>query len=198
MLCEILVGNAPYLGHSVHQIFVKAAKGSVSDALRQLERCDSDPVLIRLAKRCLSPRPKDRPRDAMTVAREVASYQESALQIANDDMSRFFELSLDLFCIAGLDGYFRRINANFSKLLGYSDAELLSKPFLEYVHPRDRFKTTEVMSVLREGQPVVRFRNRYRTASGEYMTLEWTAKITEEDNLIFAVARDVTPKVKPE
>lgn len=194
ILCEILVGRAPYAGDNVEQVFLMASSGSVSTALNQLDQCDAEPALVRLAKRCLSARPQDRPRDAMTVAREVASYQESALQVAKDDMSRFFELSLDLFCIAGMDGYFRRINSNFSRLLGYSDAELLRRPFLEFVHPRDRYKTTKVMGVLREGQPVVRFRNRYQTAAGSYIVLEWTAKRTEDDHLIFAVARDVTPQ----
>ncbi len=111
-------------------------------------------------------------------------------------MNRFFELSFDLFCIADLDGYFVRINSNFSKLLGHSDADLLSRPFLYFVHEDDREETVEQMSVLSQGKPVVRFRNRYLTATGEYAILEWTAKSVSDERLIFAVARDVTENAK--
>jgi PAS domain S-box-containing protein len=70
----------------------------------------------------------------------------------------------------------------------------LSKPFLEFIHKDDRDETVRVMSVLSEGQPVVRFRNRYHTLSGDLVTLEWTAKSVASDRQIFAVARDVTAR----
>ncbi len=122
----------------------------------------------------------------------MAAYGETALEQVESDMTRFFELSLDLFCIAGFDGFFRRINSNFSRVLGFSDNELLSRPFLGFVHEDDRRKTIDVMGKLLEGQPVVRFRNRYRTASGDSMLFEWTAKSITSENVIFAVARSMT------
>ena len=48
---------------------------------------------------------------------------------------------LDLFCLAGLDGYFKQINQNFTRVLGYTTEELLARPFIDYVHPDDREKT---------------------------------------------------------
>lgn len=126
ILCEILIGHAPYKGQSTRQIYSNALRAKIDTTFAGLEECETDRALVRLAKRCLAPNYNDRPRSAMEIAREVTAYQESALQRIESDMNRFFELSLDLFCIADFNGYFRSINANFSQVLGYPDDVLLS------------------------------------------------------------------------
>ena len=191
-LCHILTGNPPYGGEGKLQIYRSALTGDVSPAHQELIHCNSDPSLIRLAISCLQPEPDDRPNDAREVAGAISTYQTSAFARFQSDMTRFFELSPDLFCIAALDGFFRRINSNFSRLLGHSDAELMSRPFLDFVHPEDHQKTMEVMGQLVEGRPVVRFQNRYRKVDGCFVVMEWTAKSIPEEGLIFAVARDIT------
>lgn len=192
ILCEILIGQAPYEGDNFRQVYQHAIRASMDAAIDGLDEIDTDRALVRLAKRCLARRMDDRPASAVEVAREVFAYQETALQRIENDMSRFFELSLDLFCIAGFDGFFRRINANFSKLLGHDDSELLARPFLDFIHEDDRQPTIDRMSTLSEGNPVVRFKNRYRAADNSFVTLEWTAKSIESESIIFAVARDVS------
>ena len=127
---------------------------------------------------------------------ELTIYLESLLQRAESDLERFFELSLDLFCIAGLDGYFRRVNSNFIRVLGHSERTLLSRPFMHFVHPDDREQTVSVMSQLQAGRPVVEFQNRYGASDGSWRNFEWTAKSIPNDNIIFAVARDVTNRVR--
>ncbi len=191
-LCHILTGKPPYGGEGKLEIYRSAVAGDILPAHRGLINCNADPALIRLAINCLQPEPDDRPDDAREVAGAISTYQNSAFARFQSDMTRFFELSHDLFCIAALDGYFRRINSNFSRLLGHSDADLMSRPFLDFVHPDDHQKTMDVMGQLVEGRPIVRFQNRYRTAAGDYVVMEWTAKSIPEEGLIFAVARDVT------
>ena len=77
---------------------------------------------------------------------------DSALDRLKNDISQFFELSLDLFCIAGFDGFFRRINSNFNRVLGYTERELLARPFLDFVHPDDREMTKAAMAKLEFGK----------------------------------------------
>ncbi len=159
ILCEILTGQPPYVGEERADILDQAQRGALEPAMRRLDECNREFAQVRLAKRCLHAAPEARPADAAAVAADMAAYNETALERAESDMTRFFELSLDLFCIASFDGFFRRINSNFSRVLGYTEGELLSRPFLDFVHVDDREKTTNVMGRLLEGQPVVRFRN---------------------------------------
>ena len=95
----------------------------------------------------------------------------------------------------GPDGYFRRVNENFTRVLGYTAAELISRPFVEFVHPDDRTQTIAETAKLARGLPVVQFRNRYRDVRGGYRLFEWEAKPIPEERLIFAVARDITDRM---
>ncbi|MCA9013416.1 MAG: protein kinase [Planctomycetaceae bacterium] len=194
MLCEILTGSPPYRGANFRNVCLKAIEADLRETYAALVNSGADGVLVRLAIKCLSRDPDARPADAGIVAGELTLYLESLLQRAGSDLERFFELSLDLFCIAGLDGYFRRVNSNFSRVLGYEEKVLLSRPFMDFVHPEDRAQTADVMSRLLRGQPVVQFQNRYAAADGNWRWFEWTAKSVPEDRIIFAVARDVTDR----
>jgi PAS domain S-box-containing protein len=191
ILCEILTGERLYAKNNSIEVWKQAKKADLESEFARMDKSNADSSLVRLAKRCLQADPADRPTDASEIAFEMASYSESALEQVESDMTRFFELSLDLFCIAGFDGFFRRINSNFSRVLGFTDHELLSRPFLDFVHEEDRRKTIDVMGKLLEGEPVVRFRNRYLTAAGETIMFEWTSKSIPNENLIFAVARQI-------
>ncbi|MFO1000411.1 MAG: protein kinase [Planctomycetaceae bacterium] len=196
ILCEILTGHPPHQGRSLIDVCFRAAQGDMSFALKKLSECEADGVLLRLARSCLAPDVELRPANAGVVAKELTMYLESMLQRAETDLRRFFDLSLDLFCIAGLDGYFRRVNSNFARVLGYNEKSLLARPFLDFVHPDDRHDTIGVMEQLLRGQPVVQFQNRYQTEAGLWRRFEWTAKSIPDEGIIFAVARDVTEQLR--
>jgi eukaryotic-like serine/threonine-protein kinase len=192
ILCVILTGQPPYPGKKGTQVYQRAQRAELTDAFRRLDACSADRQLVALAKRCLRPKPVDRPRHAGEVLRDLTAYLDTVFKQPERDLVRFFELSLDLFCIAGFDGYFGRVNSNFSRVLGYTDKELASRPFIEFVHPEDRDKTMAEMTKLSQGLPVVHFQNRYRDVQGNYRCFDWTAKSIPEEGVIFAVARDVT------
>lgn len=117
----------------------------------------------------------------------------------NDKFSTFFKISPDLLCIASPEGLFTTINPAFSEVLGYHEDELLSRPFIDFVHPDDVNKTLEELrkNVI-DGAPTIGFSNRYRTKAGGYRHLVWKAATDKKTNLIYAVARDVTESQEKE
>ncbi|MBK5293895.1 MAG: response regulator [Acidobacteriia bacterium] len=106
--------------------------------------------------------------------------------------NRFFSLSLDLLCIAGIDGFFRQLNPSWERTLGFSDQELKARPFLEFVHPEDREATLREMEKLQAGELVIDFENRYLTKDGSWRWLVWNCAPHTEAQLIYAVAHDIT------
>ncbi len=113
-------------------------------------------------------------------------------------LNKLFNLSLDMLCVAGLDGYFRVINSAFKTTLGHSKQVLLETSFIEFVHPDDRASTLEAVAQQVTGLPVTYFENRYRCKDGSYKWLAWTAVPVTEEGLIYAVARDITDKKRSE
>jgi two-component system, NtrC family, sensor kinase len=113
-------------------------------------------------------------------------------EMADDPLERFFAFSLDLMCIASVDGRFVRVSASFTTTLGYPREELQGRRWLDLVHPEDREATVAAGARLAGGGPVVSFVNRYRHRDGGYRFLEWMAR--PADGVIYAVARDVTER----
>lgn len=110
------------------------------------------------------------------------------------DLSEFFDLSLDLLCIASTQGYFLKVNRAFVETLGYSKEELYSRPLLEFVHPDDRQATQDALDRLDEGQRVIDFQNRYQTKDEQYRWFEWRSNPKPKRHLVYAAARDVTQR----
>ncbi|MFW6358307.1 MAG: methyl-accepting chemotaxis protein [Chroococcales cyanobacterium] len=123
---------------------------------------------------------------------QKARTQIEELTLANDEHDRFFTLSLDLLCIADFEGYFKRINPAWTRILGYTEKELLGKPFVEFVHPDDVEKTLQESSQIATGKDTVSFENRYRCKDGSYKWLSWNSGGDIEQQLIYAVARDIS------
>lgn len=113
---------------------------------------------------------------------------------SESELLAFFQLSLEMLCIASDDGYFKRVNPAFEKTLGYSEQELLSRPFVEFVHPDDQEKTRQELDKLIQGVPSIRFENRYRCQDGTYRWLSWMATPQEDGECIYAAASDITER----
>jgi PAS domain S-box-containing protein len=109
-------------------------------------------------------------------------------------LDRFFTLSLDLMCVAGFDGYFKRLNPAWERVLGYTLDELRASPYLEFVHPDDRSLTTDVADEVQGGKQLLAFENRYRHKDGTYRWLEWVAVPYPGEQVTYAAARDITDR----
>ncbi|MGH9744670.1 MAG: response regulator [Candidatus Acidiferrales bacterium] len=119
-------------------------------------------------------------------------------RLIQSELDQLFDLSLDLFCIAGFDGYFKRINPAWEKTLGISKEELLSRPYIDFVHPDDHEATLSEAKSMGTGSVTFSFENRYRCGDGTYIWLLWNATPSSDQKLIFAVARDITLRKRAE
>jgi PAS domain S-box-containing protein len=104
----------------------------------------------------------------------------------------FFEMSLDHLCVAGFDGYWKWLNPAWSRTLGWTDEELLSRPTIEFVHPEDRAATLGARGRLKDGEPVRALTNRYLCKDGSHRWFEWRSVAHVERQLVYCIARDVT------
>ncbi|MGA8438725.1 MAG: response regulator [Candidatus Sulfotelmatobacter sp.] len=112
--------------------------------------------------------------------------------------NRFMDLSVDLFCVAGFDGFFKNLNPSFEKTLGFATKELMAKPYLEFIHPDDRPATVVEKDGLEQGRVTFAFENRYLCKDGSYKWLLWNAVSVAEQEVIYAVARDITERKRVE
>ncbi|MBM3965805.1 MAG: PAS domain S-box protein [Planctomycetes bacterium] len=196
ILCHLLTGSPPFQGGKLFEVYQKSVAGDISHAFEQLDRCGAPIPIVQLAKRCLDPNVAGRPADASGLVKTLREYLESGQRRAEEELVRFFDLSLDLFCIANIQGYFWRLNENFTRTLGYISKELTTNPFIEFVHPEDRMDTLNEIQKLSRGEPTIQFINRYRHKDGHYIFLEWTARSLQEEGVIYAVARDISDRIR--
>ena len=125
------------------------------------------------------------------VGRQLAQFIER--RRVQDERDSFFSLSLDLLAIVGTDGYLKRVSPAWERTLGWSPDELLSRPYLEFVHPEDREVTAAEAGKLVAGRDTIHFENRYRAKDGSYRWLSWTCPAPRgREGSLYAVARDVT------
>jgi two-component system, sensor histidine kinase and response regulator len=113
---------------------------------------------------------------------------------AQEELDRFFTLSIDMLCIAGFDGYFKRINPAWERILGYRQTDLLTQPYMDFVHPDDKAATLEQAGRLVEGESILSFENRYMHKDGTFRWLMWTCAPFRQHQVIYASARDITER----
>ena len=133
--------------------------------------------------------------DILCVGRDVTEQRllETALRLKSEELERYFDLSLDLLCIANTKGEFLKVNPQWERSLGYAPEELVGTQFLALVHPEDVSATLAEMGQLDRQKDTENFQNRYRCKDGGYRWIEWRSRAPSGD-VIYAVARDITDR----
>jgi PAS domain S-box-containing protein len=114
------------------------------------------------------------------------------------ELEEFFDLSIDPLSIIGFDGEFKRVNASFVRLLGYTKQELFSRSALEILHPDDVEPAREALAQVAEGHDMVRFEARVICADGAVRWLEWNTRTMPERGVVYSVGRDTTERRRDE
>lgn len=123
---------------------------------------------------------------------------EHLRQHAVDELNQFFTLSLDMMCIAGVDGRIRRLNPALEKTLGLSASEAVFRPMSELVHPQDLPLAQAAVRKLQAGAQIDGLEIRFRTRDGSYRWLICNAIAVPKQRLIFAAARDISERKRLE
>jgi PAS domain S-box-containing protein len=129
------------------------------------------------------------------VARDVTANKEYEESLKGADT--FFNMSVDILVVASKNK-FMKINPSLSKVLGYSDLELISQPFTTYIFPEDLAATEKAIEELQKGTPMVNFENRWVCKDGDIKWLSWTATVDATTGILYAIARDITAQLKLE
>ena len=122
---------------------------------------------------------------------EKSSPATSDREQAYREADPFFILSSELLCVVGLDGYFKRVNPEFAKTLSYTTEELLTRAFLDFVHPEDKAVTLAELEKLTSNTLSICFENRYCCQDGTYKRLAWRAFWAVEEKLVYAIAQEI-------
>jgi len=115
---------------------------------------------------------------------------------AEQELQNYFNTSLDLFCIADIEGMFLRLNPQWEKTLGYPAEEMINHSYAEFVYADDLAATREIQNKLKKQQSVVNFVNRYRCKDGTIRWIEWHS--TPHNEVVYAAARDITDRKNAE
>ncbi|MEO1296794.1 MAG: PAS domain S-box protein, partial [Cyanobacteria bacterium J06636_16] len=136
--------------------------------------------------------------DSKIVGLVGISRDVTELQRVREERDRFFRLSSDMMCIVGFDGYLKRINPSFTRILGYAREELLAVPLTTFIHPEDRGRSEAMLKRLMEGALFQTFEERWQCKNGDYRWFSWSVTPHEESQVFYATARDITDRRQTE
>jgi PAS domain S-box-containing protein len=117
---------------------------------------------------------------------------------AGTELEEFFDLSIDLLCVVGFDGHFKRVNPAWERTLGYSRQELFARTVFDVTHPDDVEPARQALGQLASGGDLVGFTSRVITAGGALRWVEWNTRTVPERGVVYGVGRDATARREAE
>ncbi len=175
--------------HNLQRIFRGEDTVSIHEYWVQKRDATRFPALIYAAPITSDIEPASEPR---IVGTRGIIVDITASKRAEEERRLLFDLSMDMLCVAGFDGYLKQVNPAWETTLGWTETELLSKPWLAFVHPDDRAKSIRTGEQLAAGKSARDFQNRYLCRDGGYRWIAWNSYPLLDQQVIFGVARDIT------
>lgn len=118
---------------------------------------------------------------------------EKALREVLEERDQFFDLSVEMLCIAGYDGSLKDLSPAWEEVLGYTREELTSHKFIELVHPEDQARAIAEVARLSGGNSAtIDFVVRVRGKDGIFRYLQWSALSVHDKQTFYAVVHDIT------
>ncbi len=133
-----------------------------------------------------------RPEYVIGIALDVTERKQALEE--REQYFKFFNVSSDLMCMADPNGCFKKVNPACLQTLGYAESELLTRPFIDFVHPEDRQATLDEMARQLQVGFSINFENRYLRKDGKVRWLSWLAAYDKEEGVTYATARDITER----
>ncbi len=165
----------------------RVASAGCSEATLARDRVSGDHAT---GERAVAAEDREASRTLMSAVMLSAALDHASATAAED---RLWDMSLDLLATASHDGYLTRLSASWEQALGYSRAELMGRPYLEFVHPEDLEQTVaRTTALLNGGPPTVNYENRFRAEDGSYRWFAWSARTGSDPPMICFVVRDLT------
>ncbi len=188
-------------GRSWYSLFHPFDRPQIDTALEQLARTGTGHAVLRIANAnaailhlyvqlCRDEQSADG--DYYCLCQNLAA--RTGFNASLQHYERLFTISNDLMCVANTLGYFLQVNPAFTRLLGYTRDELLNTTFLDFIHPDDLDATLKELRKLRAGLDTLYFENRYRCKDGSWRWLAWSTPASNEEGILYAVAKDITER----
>ena len=118
-----------------------------------------------------------------------------ATEPADHELVHLFSLGVGLVYIAGFDGRLKRVTRAFARTLGYTQADLQGRRFLDFIHADDLHATRQALEDLTaRTNEIVRFEARFICGDGSVRCLEWLWRARRDEHVVYGVGRDVTER----
>jgi len=121
------------------------------------------------------------------------------IRVAEQNLKNTIDISPSIIGKANLEtGYFVEASPAVTRIMDYSVDEFTSQPFIEFIHPDDKHRTTAEISEQLSGKEVISFENRYMCKDGTYKWMAWQGTPADQDGIVTAVGSDITERKKAE
>jgi len=149
--------------------------------------------------------PDGRPTHLVGAVREITGQKKIELQLLNSEKKyrRLHSSMTDAFVATDMQGRIRECNESYSRLLGYSEEELMRLSYLDLTPEKWHEKEASIVmhEILPKGSSAV-YEKEYRAKDGRIIPVEMRTFLVRDDegspSLMWAIVRDISERKRTE